>query len=167
MSKSDEFTTYINSLYIKRAEWLTVATKYGAKYPEDVLQDSFIKLIEWRQRNEESKYNEGLFFFIVRNTSLDEARKITLTTEITETEILEEAHPQNDHEINAIHAEVAAFHWFDAKLLDVYFDLSRTQSQALTMRELAAETGISLSTIHTTIKRCKQRIKEAVHAARG
>ena len=142
LKRNDTFTVYIESLQHKRTEWLTVAKKYGAKHPEDVLQDSFIKLIEWRQRNEGSKYNEGLFFFIVRNTALDEARKGTLTIEIKELEIIEEAPPQNDSEVNAIHAEVAQFHWFDAKLLDIYFNLSRTRGHALSMRELAAETGI-------------------------
>ena len=81
MCKSNEFEAYVIQLHGKRAEWLKAATKYGAKHPEDVVQDSFIKLIEWRQRNEDSKYNDGLFFFIVRNTALDESRKGTNTTE--------------------------------------------------------------------------------------
>ena len=163
----NEFILYIEALHQKRRDFIAVAKKYGADNPEDVVQDAFIKLLEWRQRNEEGKYNEGLFFFIVRNTALDEARKAKLTTELTGIEIIEaECQTHTDAEVTAIHATISSFQWFDAKLLDVYFDLSRTQPEQMTMRELSAQTGISISTIYTTIKRCKERIREAIHVAR-
>lgn len=167
MLKSSEFETYVCALYKKRKDWHRVAVKYGAKQPEDVLQDAFIKLLEWRTRNPESKYNDGLFFFIVRNTALDEARKTDLQSELTDNHIIEDYEQHyTDAQVEVIQGVVSSFHWFDAKLVDVYFGLSRATNGNLSMRELAKETGISTSTIYTTIKRCKQRIKEAVDAVK-
>ena len=162
-----DFETYVCSLYKKRKEWQAAAVKYGAKQPEDVIQDSFIKLLEWHNRNPESKYNEGLFFFIVRNTALDEARKHDLTNELSDNHIIEEYEQHySDTQIEQIKEVVSGFHWFDAKLVDIYFGLSRATDGNISMRELSKETGISTNTIYTTIKRCKQRIKEAIDAVR-
>lgn len=159
----------IIQLHKKHASWVTVAIKYGAQdMAEDVVQDSYIKLIEWSTNNKNKPITEGLFFFIVRNTALDHSRKNKPHTDLDGLQLAEMlTHEQifTDRQIEAIHITLARFHWFDAKLLDLYFNLSRKYDQEVSMRTLSEDTGISVATIFNTIKRCKQRIKKALELA--
>jgi RNA polymerase sigma factor (sigma-70 family) len=153
-------------LYKKHHSWITVAFKYGSQdLAEDVVQDSYLKLIEWARANKDKPITDGLFFFIVRNTALDVTRKHKEFTDIDEVQLATLVTHENkftDAQINAIHDELLTFHWFDAKVLDLYFNLSRDHNQEVSMRQLAEETGISVATIFNTIKRCKERIREAL-----
>jgi RNA polymerase sigma factor (sigma-70 family) len=168
----NELESFIIRLNSKNSSWVTVARKYGATdEAEDVVQESYIKLIEWAKRTEPETLTDGIFFFIVRNTALDIARKGTYTTsieELTSVFVSEDSEtPTFEFDINAIHESISGFHWFDAKLIDLYFNLSRTYPEEVSMRQISEETGISLSTIFNTIKRCKQRIREAVEKHKG
>lgn len=161
-------TLFIESLYKRHNEWVRVAAKHGAgDEAEDVVQDSYIKLIEWHGKQNAPTLSEPLFFFIVRNTALDITRKRKHeqgdnNIERFALEDYEEIH--NDGITDIIHEQLKLLHWFDAKIMDIYFNLSRKHSEAITMRQLSSETGISLNTIYTTIKKCKQIIQTEIES---
>ena len=72
---------------------------------------------------------------------------------------LEYLEDQGKEELETIYEriedEVEDWHWYDKMLWQLY-------TEDRTMRELAKDTKISLSSIFHTIKTCKERIKIAV-----
>jgi DNA-directed RNA polymerase specialized sigma24 family protein len=58
--------------------------------------------------------------------------------------------------LGKIEQEVDSWHWYDQKLFELYRDTD------LSIRDIAAETTISSSSIFNTLKNCKEKIRVAV-----
>ena len=52
-----------------------------------------------------------------------------------------------------IEAETMNWHWYDRMLFDTYLKDGRS------MRKLSEETGISVTSVFTTLRNCKERIR--------
>jgi predicted DNA-binding protein YlxM (UPF0122 family) len=67
---------------------------------------------------------------------------------------------QNTEALNELYdkieREIESWHWYDTMLFKLYRDSGKS------MRELEAETKISLTSIFHTIKHCKARINAAI-----
>jgi predicted DNA-binding protein YlxM (UPF0122 family) len=55
-----------------------------------------------------------------------------------------------------IKQEILNWHWYDTKLFTLYL------KEDMSMRDIASETNISLTSIYNTLKNCKERLRENV-----
>ena len=58
--------------------------------------------------------------------------------------------------MDRIREEIEKWHWYDKMLFNTYIEDGKS------MRQLSADTGISLTSIFTTLRNCKNRVKENV-----
>jgi len=153
---------FLKEMASHHQEWVRIAKNYGAAdQAEDVVQDAYIKIYEWASRNNPTELSKGIMFFTVRSCTMDLIRTTQQPEELPENIIDPiDAPKYNDHHIDSLHKAIDSLHWFDAKMLDLYSNLSRKHDHDMSMRQIAKETGISLSTIFTTISKCKEKIRK-------
>jgi hypothetical protein len=100
-------------------------------------------------------------YYVLRNMTFDLHRKKSniFKVDLEDCVFLEYLEDQGKEELETIYEriedEVEDWHWYDKMLWQLY-------TEDRTMRELAKDTKISLSSIFHTIKTCKERIKIAV-----
>ena len=58
--------------------------------------------------------------------------------------------------LNNIDSECDSWHWYDKQLFELYKNTDKS------LRQISAETNISVSSIFNTIKTCKRRIKNNI-----
>lgn len=56
--------------------------------------------------------------------------------------------------ISSVEQEVKDWYWYDKKMWEIHF------YDQMSMRKISSHTSISLSSIFTTLKKCKNRVKE-------
>ena len=99
-------------------------------------------------------------YYVLRNMTFDLHRKKSniFKVDLDDCVFLEYLEDQGKEELETIYEriedEVEDWHWYDKMLWQLY-------TEDRTMRELAKDTKISLSSIFHTIKTCKERIKIA------
>ena len=136
-------------------EWLSIALSFGAT--EDLVQDMYIRAYKYKGfLNQDKTPNRSFIWITMRNLFYDSIKKnqhhIELDTtyhSIPETpdEYLKEA-------LELVDKTKKEWHHFDSMMFDLYLH------SGMSMRDIEKETGISLSTIFLTIKRCKDRLKQ-------
>ena len=118
-------------------------------YEEKILKDGKpnIALMWMMLRNRAFEINKtGSVQFL----SLDEVRGVAdADSELDKHEALERLHQR-------INEEMDNWHWYDAMLFKVYKEGNAS------MRDIAKDSGISLTSIFNTLKNCKERLKEGV-----
>ena len=142
-------------------EWIAMAKSLNAPYPEDLVQDMYLRLHKYVKDPERIMYGDQVNTFFVyvslknllRSQQKNEPNHIELTDH-------PDAQPTNKHPMEAllfaIEAEVVTWSWYDQKLFRLYF-----VDQIGSMREIAEETKISERSIWNTLNNCRERIKEA------
>lgn len=160
-------------------EWLSIVAKHhkeyvttvknwgGGDYSEDIVQEMYIRLS--KATNECKIISNGevckaYIWFALRSTYIDSIRakkKYTkvniddlLTLENTNNEELFEALDKIDSKITEI---IDSFHWYDKMLFNLYTNTDKS------MRQISTDTGISLSSIFTTISKCTERLKDELN----
>ncbi len=58
--------------------------------------------------------------------------------------------------MSLVESEISNWHWYDKRMFDTYVE------DGISMRGLSEETKISLTSVFTTLKNCKDRVREAV-----
>jgi len=163
---------YINLLHTRQLHWIKVASFFGSKQPEDDVQDAYIRAFEYVNKNgiKEDVDPYGLMFFCVRSTSLQKGDKVANSFDfvisdgtINIEEDSEYNKVKDDVIVGIIHEEVESWEWFERTLFTLYFNLSRSNTEKMSMRKLAKETRIALPTIFNTIKECKVKIKNRIN----
>ena len=156
----------LEELYKYHDEWLAIAvamtsTKEDA---EDLVQDMYIRLNEKldsieRIRHGKDDVNRYFVYLTIRNLARDNLRK--RRPDITYVDYIEELdRPEVEHTIEVMHdidKEIESWHWYEKTLFNIYM---RSQKS---MRDIADESGISLTNIFHTIKKCKQRLKDKIN----
>ena len=130
----------------------------GGDYSEDIVQEMYLKLskIELKEQTIDT-----FVYYVLRNMTFDLHRKKSnvFKVDLEDCVFLEYLEDQGKEELETIYEriedEVEDWHWYDKMLWQLY-------TEDRTMRELAKDTKISLSSIFHTIKTCKERIKIAV-----
>lgn len=148
-------------------EWVKIVRSFGEQdLAEDVVQDVYIRIVKYNYEDrmlKDGKPNIALMWMMLRNRafeinktgsvqflSLDEVRGIAdEDSELEKHEALERLHLK-------IHEEMESWHWYDSMLFKVYKEGNAS------MRDIAKDTGISLTSIFNTIKNCKERLRENV-----
>jgi len=126
--------------------WINIVKQFGiTDFAEDVVQEAYLKCLEKEQ------INEAYFYLTLRSLSMDLHRKQKqiIKVSIDEINIITEIDEHNEV-LNLVND----FHWFDKEVFFLYYD------NKMSMRKIAEETGISLSTIFKTIQMCNLKIKK-------
>lgn len=149
----------LSKLYKKHSKWVNIVNKLGGgDYSEDIVQEMYLKLskIELKEQTIDT-----FVYYVLRNMTFDLHRKKSnvFKVDLEDCVFLEYLEDQGKEELETIYEriedEVEDWHWYDKMLWQLY-------TEDRTMRELAKDTKISLSSIFHTIKTCKERIKLAV-----
>jgi len=126
--------------------WINTVKQFGIiDFAEDVVQEAYLKCLE------KETINEAYFYLTLRSLSMDLHRKQKqiIKVSIDEVNIITEIEEHNEV-LNLVND----FHWFDKEVFFLYYD------NKMSMRKIAEETGISLSTIFKTIQTCNLKIKK-------
>lgn len=148
-------------------DWIKIVKGFGEyELAEDVVQDVYIRIVKYNYESKiikDGKPNIALMWIMLRNRTfeinktgslkflqLDVVRDIADDSpDLQKHESLERLHEKIDEEISN-------WHWYDSKLFNIY------KKGGLSMRDLAEETNISLTSIFITLKNCKDRLRDNV-----
>jgi len=149
-------------------EWVDIIRKFGEKtYAEDLVQETYIRIYRSNSSHKavvNGKPNKAFMYITLRNNYLTFVRekskghKVDLENIQLESKIESEdnRYIANDVLDELIEDEVNNWHWYDKKLFLLYMN------NDISMRSLAKETKISLSSIANTLKNCKIRLRETI-----
>ena len=112
----------------------------------------------------DGEVNKGFVWFVLRNIYVDFCKQKSRIEKCDLNEAIyvfddsvdkHETHAKNSIDYK-VTEEIKRWHWYDKMLFELYRD------SGMSMRELEAETKISLTSIFHTIKHCKQQLREAI-----
>jgi RNA polymerase sigma factor (sigma-70 family) len=140
-------------------------------FAEDIVQESYIKIIKYCREDQlikDGEVRKAYMYFVLRNMFLDfkkqKNNKNKVSTEVlnylgegisNDLEEIQRADALNKI-FDKVDTVVKDLHWYDELLFKLYRDTGKS------MRTLSKETGISTSSIFTTLKKCKDAIREEV-----
>jgi DNA-directed RNA polymerase specialized sigma24 family protein len=148
-------------------EWLLMANKMGiGEMSEDMVQETYLRIIRLNYVDgivkDDGSLNKFYMWLTIRAVhvdylransqnfvSLDEVKESYEETDLEKHEALNTL----DHKI---HLEMESWAWYDSMLFKVYKEGNAS------MRNIANDSGISLTSIYNTLKNCKQRLRESV-----
>lgn len=134
----------LSKLYKNHNKWLNIVKKLGGgDYSEDIVQEMYLKLskIELKEQTIDT-----FVYYVLRNMTFDLHRKKSniFKVDLEDCVFLEYLEDQGKEELETIYEriddEVENWHWYDKMLWQLY-------TEDRTMRELAKDTKISLSSI--------------------
>jgi RNA polymerase sigma factor (sigma-70 family) len=146
----------------RHSEWVRMASYLGSNYPEDVVQEMYLKLCEnpdmlARINYKENEVNTFYIFSIIRSKIVDAHRKESRESydelqfdPIESPEISEYIY---EDLMNGIKATIDTMGDYDQMLLELHFVYK------LSMRDIEERTGIPLHSIFNRLKNIKQTIK--------
>lgn len=144
-----------------------MAKKMGiGELSEDMVQETYLRIIRLKYIDgvvkDDGSLNKFYMWLSIRAVhvdylransmnfvSLDEVKECYEDTDIEKHEALHRFHIK-------INDEMESWHWYDSMLFKVY------KEGKSSMRDIAKDTGISLTSIFNTIKNCKERLRENV-----
>ena len=180
---------YLNIVYKRHNEWLAIVRSFGySQYPEDIVQDMYIQLTkeiptrsledkrvnpkysgftaEERAVDSEGNVNSTYIWLMLRKcysnaykieskiptTNAGEGFEFIVDSKDTDREV------GFDNYRTKLEKEIDSWHHYDSMLFMTYLDGKEDKSTSL--RKLAKDTKIPLSSIVNTLTNCKERIKE-------
>lgn len=144
-----------------------MAKKMGiGELSEDMVQETYLRIIRLKYIDgvvkDDGSLNKFYMWLSIRAVhvdyiransmnfvSLDEVKECYEDTDLEKHEALHRFHIK-------INDEMESWHWYDSMLFKVY------KEGKSSMRDIAKDTGISLTSIFNTIKNCKERLRENV-----
>lgn len=134
----------MKEIFKQHTRWINIVKQLGINdYAEDIVQEAYIKCLE------KKSINEAYFYLTLRSLAFDLHRKQKKIIKVPIEEINISIEIDKENEVFEI---VDRLHWFDKQVFYLYYD------NKLSMRKIAKETGISLSTIFNTISKCNDKI---------
>ena len=149
-------------------EWLLMAQKMGiGELSEDIVQDTYIRIIRLNYIDgivkEDGSLNKFYMWLSIRAVHVDYIRANSATfvsldevKELCDEETNVEKHESLERLYLKIHDEMDNWEWYDSMLFKVYKEGNAS------MRDIAKDSGISLTSIFNTLKNCKKRLRDAV-----
>jgi RNA polymerase sigma factor (sigma-70 family) len=148
-------------------EWVSIVKGFGeVDYADDVVQDVYLRLHKYEYLEKiikDGEPNRALMWIMLRNATHTNNKKyfkeLICVDELRD--VADEAPEVEKHEayerLDArIKQEILNWHWYDTKLFTLYL------KEDMSMRDIASETNISLTSIYNTLKNCKERLRENV-----
>jgi len=150
-------------------DYIRIVQSLGEEfYAEDIVQEMYIRLTKYYKPfkivNEEGKINKSYIYLVLRAIVCDlraekkKLQKVPLEY-IDKMGVNYEYISKGEAEFNLeirMRKEMNTWEWFDELLFKVYRD------SGMSMRQIAAETGISTKTIFYSIKKSKEKLKENI-----
>lgn len=149
-------------------EWINIVKSFGEKdFQEDIVQEMYIRFTKYAKPDNviiNGKVNKSFIWIMLRNIYYD---KIKFENRI-ETVNLEDVYNISYDEIDIdnilynckllskVDEVKNTIHWFDKGLLKLYFE------NDMSMRDIAKETKIGLTTIFQSINKSKKIIKKDI-----
>ena len=158
---------WINRLVEHHKEWIAFVHSFGEHFfAEDIVQETYINLIKWSSEDKlftNGKINKGYMWLSLKNTFLQHINKankfkyvsIDNLHEIENLNNIELLTAQDKIELKILE-EMNSWEWYDKMLFEIY------RNDKLSMRKIASKTKISLSSIFSTIKLCKEKLNDNV-----
>lgn len=147
-------------------DWVRIVNSFGEYFlADDIVQETYIKIIRLNHIDKivTDSVNKNIMWLILRSVYVDHLRakkiesvSIDDCTKISYNECNVEKHESFNLIEQKIQKEVDKWHWYDIKMFNLY------RESELSMREIAEETDISLTSIFNTLKNCKERLREAI-----
>jgi RNA polymerase sigma factor (sigma-70 family) len=147
-------------------DWVRIVNSFGEYFlADDIVQETYIKIIRLNHIDKivTDSVNKNIMWLILRSVYVDHlrARKIESIsiddcTKLSYNDCNLEKHEAFNIIEQKIQEEVDKWHWYDIKLFNLY------RESNLSMREIAEETDISLTSIFNTLSNCKKRLKHSV-----
>tara|TARA_R110002020_G_scaffold283158_1_gene498889 strand:+ start:13645 stop:14250 length:606 start_codon:yes stop_codon:yes gene_type:complete len=176
----------------KHNEYISIVRSFpenkNNKYIEDIVQDTYIELsklgskkhkendkrvnkkykdltIAERVLNDNGDVNMIFIWIILKKVSMNHLKQKCKTKEkiirlgenfdMAEIDGSENVRAYNKI-IDKINKETERWHWYDKMLFQTYLKDGRS------MRKLSKDTGISLTSVFTTLRNCKERLRENI-----
>jgi len=156
----------------KNEDWLGIAASFvGSKVAHDIVQEMYVSLDRWADERiikEDGEVNRCYIYLNIRTLCYmyfkEQKKKAELSEDGPDLEYLatiNEADAYNEEQDIAwdllkenINIFIDSWKWYDKTLFNLY------KNTPFSLRGLAKETDISWMSIHTTIKKCKDLIRE-------
>ena len=160
----------INILASSHKQWVAIVENFGEHtFSEDIVQEMYLKVLRNNHLDKcivNGKVNRSYVYMILRTLHGDfdryKKKLIKKKMSIDECRFLTNEESTNEEEqayeniTRLIEEESLTWHPFDKLTFDIY-----TQKK-LSIRKIAEKSNIHYMTIFTTLKRCKQKLKENV-----
>jgi RNA polymerase sigma factor (sigma-70 family) len=146
-------------------EYVNIVRSWGEfDYAEDIVQETYLKLLRYTSEEkivQNGKVSKTYVWYALRSVYIEYLRSKNKIEKVQHLNTLEyedtnESEKAYGFVLDRIQQEMDSWQWFDEKMFKLY--LSTDDS----MRDIAKKTNISLRTVFTTIKRCKELLKENV-----
>jgi RNA polymerase sigma factor (sigma-70 family) len=148
-------------------DWVKIVNSFGEYFfAEDIVQETYIMLMKWSSEEKlfkDEQINKAYMYFALKNTFLQHLNKNNKIKFISIEDAVNLAEENNEEENNAyndllnnIDLECNSWHWYDKQLFELYKNTNKS------LRQISAETNISVTSIFNTVKTCKRRIKNNV-----
>lgn len=159
-------TDWLNIVATQHEDWIKIVNGFGEyNYAEDLVQESYIRLIKYAKPQniiKNNKVSRGYMFFTLRSlyfqyyNSKRKIDKVSIDDEENFLQIADETNLEEQEAFNKVCTlidEVAEeWTWYDRKLFKLYRDTD------LSIRKIAKETNISWVSIFNSLKNCKQDV---------
>jgi len=160
----------MNSLAViarRHKDWVGIAKFFGATtFAEDIVQDVYLRIHKYNYGKKivsGDKINNYLMWAMIRNATHDQNKNNKnelLILDSFHDLAVDEFENEEFYSLERLHAkilkEILTWHWYDIKLFLTYLESD------ISMRQIAKEAKISLTSIFNTIKNCKERLVKNV-----
>jgi hypothetical protein len=160
----------INILAAQHKQWVAIVEKFGEHtFSEDIVQEMYMKVIRCNHIDKcvnNGKVNRSYVYMILRTLhgDFDRYKKVLIKKKLpidecrfltNEESTLDEQEAYENIKLK-INEETLNWHPFDKLTFDIYTE------RKLSIRKIAEKSNIHYMTIFTTLKRCKQKLRENV-----
>lgn len=142
-------------------DWRRIVKSFGGyDYVDDVVQNFYIKVHKTNNQKVviDGKPNKVYCWVTLRTLYIDEIKKQPCHNSLEEAYNIPDE-TTNDYILNIkeiTEDEIQNWHYYDRMLWKIYTE------QDLSMREIAKETNISLTSIFFSLKECKTKLKKRI-----
>jgi RNA polymerase sigma factor (sigma-70 family) len=164
----DKSTEWLGIVFKRHNEWIKIVNSFGEfNYAEDFVQEMYLVLYKYADEDKIIKngnVSRGYIYFTIRSIYFQyyNSKKRIDKVYIDDDEFTEQIqdHSQMDEQVayngicQLIDEHIDNWRWYEKKLFTLYRD------SGLSIRGIAAETGISWVSIYHTLKTAKKELKE-------
>ncbi len=159
---------WLNIVARHHKEYVGIVQSFGEYfYAEDIVQEAYLRMLKYCKPEAiitNGSVNKSYVYFVLRNMYLDFEKhkakhpKISIEEvgQLTNEDSQLQKHEAYEQILKKINNEIESWHWYDQMLFDLYKKTGKS------IREISADTKISVKSIWETLRHCKNRLKENV-----